>query len=179
MAQSPVQTSYTDVLAQPFAGAIADAAYAHEIVPAYNTEESTSIPFGWAVARDNTAPYGAQGLGAKLPAATSDKLMGITVHSHSYSLNPLNLELDTVGMKPGVLMNVMRYGRIWAIAELGCAAGDRVYVRCTSAGSGKGSLLNTDPGSNTVVATTGKFAEWQTAASALGLAIIEVDMVNA
>ena len=179
MGQQPVQTTYTDILSQPFAGSIADAAFAREIVPAFNTEASTSIPFGWGVARDNTAPYGAQGIGAKLPAATTDKLLGITVFSHSFSLNPLNLELDTVGMKPGVLMNVMRHGRIWAIAELGSAAGDRVFVRCTAAGSGKGSLLNTDPGSSTVVATTGKIGEWQTAAAALGLAIAEVNFVNA
>jgi hypothetical protein len=105
--------------------------------------------------------------------------MGITAFSHSYSLNPLNLEIDSVGMKPGVLMNVMRHGRIWAIAELGSAAGDRVFARCTTAGSGKGSLLNTDPGGSTVVATTGKFAEWQTASSALGLAVLEVMIINA
>lgn len=179
MSQAANQTAYTDILALSFAGKRADCTYAHEIVPAFNTESSAEIAFGLGVARDNTSPYAATGVGAKLPAATTDKLLGITVFSHSYSLNPNNLELGTTGMKAGVLMNVMRHGRIWAIAELGAAGGDRLFVRCTSAGSGKGSLLNSDPGSSTVVATTGKIGEWCTAASALGLAIVEVMFVNA
>lgn len=180
MAQSPVQTTYTDALSLPVAGQIADAFLQPTIVPALNNEASTSIPFGWGVARDTaTAATAPQGLGAKLPAATSDKFMGITVFSQAYSLNPNNLELDTVGMKPGVLMSVMRQGRIWAAPELGCTVGNSLFVRCTSAGAGKGSLLAADPGSNTVIATTGKVGEWQGTSSSGVLTILEVDALNA
>jgi hypothetical protein len=180
MPQSPAQTAYTDILTAAFAGQVADCEYKPVIAPAFNTEVSASIPFGWGVVRDNTAPYGANGIGAKLPAATTDKFFGITVFSHSYSRNPLNQEIDSVGMLPGTLMNVMRRGRIWAIAELGSAAGDKLFVRCTAAGQGKGSLLNSDPGGSTVIANSvGALGQWQSAASALGLAIAEVYAQNA
>lgn len=180
MATTPVQTSYTDALSLPFAGVIANCIYAPEIATGINND-AASVPFGWGVARD-TSLTGAPQLGAKLPAATTDKFFGITVHSHAYSAGvgtTASADLDTVGMKTGVMMNIMRHGRIWANAELGSAPGDRGFVRCTAAGLGKGSLLNSDPGSNTVIASTGKILEWQTSAAATALAVLEVFAMNA
>lgn len=178
MATTPVQTTYPDALALPFPGVEADCSTPSSKVPAFNTEASAEIAFGLGVARDNTAPYDVDGNGAKLPAATGDKLLGIVRHSHAYSNSP-NGDLGTTGLKPGAVMTVMRIGRIWGIAELGATPGQSLFIRCTSAGSGKGSLLNSDPGSSTVVATTGKIGEWQTKASALGVAIVEVNFLNA
>lgn len=178
MATTPVQLTYSDFIAAPFAGVLVDSAV-NETASAINTEASAEIPFGWGVARDNTAPFDVMGNGGKLPAATTDKFFGISRFSHSYSLNPANLELGTVGMKPGVMMNLLRRGRIWAICEDGCSPGAKLFVRCTAAGAGKGSLLAADPGGSTVLVPISKIGEWQSKAAALALAILEVTASNA
>lgn len=171
MATTPVQTSYSNALTPAFAGMRAAYRLAPVIVSGMNND-SVSMPFGWGVARDTTLS-GAPDMGAKMPGATTDKFFGITLHSHSYSRGPV-VEIDNVGVVPGVMLSILREGRVWAVAELGCTPGDRLYVRCTAAGAGKGSLLNADPGGGVVLATTGKIGEWQTSAAATALAIVEV-----
>lgn len=175
---TPVQTTYLDQIPLPYAGLAGDCAD-DSIVGAFNTEGSAEIPFGFAVARDNTAPYDTLGNGAKLPSAASGAgsvLLGIVRHSHAFSNSP-NGDLGTTGLKPGVMMDVMRVGRIWAICEDGCTPGDRLFVRHTVAGTGKGSLRSTDAGGATCLDATTK-GEWQTKAAALGVAMIDVDFVN-
>ncbi len=172
---TPVQTTYTDGLALPYAGLPGDVSDS-VIVPAFNTEASAEIAFGLVVARDNTAPYDTNGNGAKLPAASTDKLMGIVRHSHAYSNSP-NGDLGTTGLKPGAMMNVLRSGRIWAVCEDGCSPGDRLFVRYTAAGTGKGSLRSTDAGGSTCIDATTK-GEWVTKAAAGAVAMIDVDFVN-
>ena len=171
----PVQTTYLDRAGLGYAGEIADGGAA-EVAPAFNTEAATSIPFGFAVARDNTAPYGVSGNGAKLPASAGDVIYGLVRMSHAYS-NSVNGDLDAVGLKPGAVMNVVRKGRIWAICEDGCAPGARLFVRYTAAGAGKGTCRATDAGGSTCLDVTTK-GEWQTTASALGLAILDLDCVS-
>lgn len=179
MATTPVQTSYLDQIPLPYAGLAADGSDAPETVGAYNTEASAEIPFGFAVARDNTSPYDVAGNGVKLPSAASGaggQLLGIVRHSHSFSNSP-NGDLGTTGLKPGTMMPVMRKGRIWAICEDGCSPGDRLWVRYTAAGTGKGSCRATDAGGSTSIDATTK-GEWQTKAAALGVAILEIDFIN-
>lgn len=170
-----IQTTYLDQAPLPFAGVIAEPS-PEPPVSAINTEVSAEIPFGYAVARDNTAPYDVNGNGAKLPAAGTDKLLGIVRHSHAYSNSPGG-DLGTAGLKPGAVMSVQRKGRIWAVCEDGCVGGDRLFVRHTTAGAGKGALRATDAGGSTCIDATTK-AEWQTKAAALGVAILEIDFTN-
>ncbi len=169
-----IQTTYLDRAPLAYAGVIAEPS-PEPPVSAFNTD-AVEIPFGHCVARDNTAPYDVSGNGAKLPAAGADTLMGIVRHSHAY-LNSPNGDLGTTGLKPGAVMSVQRKGRIWAACEDGCVPGNRLFVRYTAAGTGKGSLRATDTGGSTGIDATTK-AEWQTKAAALGLAILEIDFTN-
>lgn len=178
MATTPVQTSYLDQIPLPYAGLAGDCAD-DSIASFFNTEGAAEIPFGFAVARDNTSPYDVNGNGAKLPSAASGAggtLAGVVRHSHAYSNSP-NGDLGTTGLKPGAMMDVMRVGRIWAICEDGCSPGDRLWVRYTAAGTGKGSLRSTDAGGSTCIDATTK-GEWQTKAAALAVAMIDIDFVN-
>lgn len=173
---TPVQTSYLDNPPLPYAGLAGDASEGTQIVGAFNTEASAEIPFGFVVARDNTSPYDVNGNGAKLPAASTDKLLGVTRHSHAFSNSP-NGDLGSTGLKPGAMMDVLRLGRIWAACEDGCSPGDRLFVRYTSAGTGKGTLRSTDAGGSTCIDATTK-GEWQTKASAGAVAMIDIDFIN-
>jgi len=174
MATTPVQTTYLDNPPLPYAGL--SGSCDDEAISGFFNTDVVSIPFGFGVARDNTSPYDLLGNGAKLPTATTDKIAGIVRHSHAFSNSP-NGDLDATGLKVGAMMDVLRVGRIWGICEDGCVPGDRLFIRCTAAGTGKGSLRSTDPGGSTVVDCTTK-AEWQTKAAALGVAMLDVDFVN-
>lgn len=170
-----IQTTYLDQAPLPSAGVIAEP-NPEPPVTAISTEGSAEIPFGFAVARDNTAPYDVNGNGAKLPAGGADVLLGIVRHSHAYSNSPSG-DLGVSGLKPGSVMSVQRRGRIWGICEDGCVPGNRLFVRYTVAGTGKGSLRATDAGGSTCIDATTK-GEWQTKAAALGVAVLEIDFIN-
>lgn len=179
MPTTPVQSTYLDNPPLPYAGLAGDGSEGTQIVGAFNTEASAEIAFGLAVVRDNTAPYDVNGNGAKLPSAASGAgsvLLGIVRHSHAFSNSPGG-DLGTTGLKPGTMMDIMRVGRIWAICEDGCSPGDRLFVRHTAAGTGRGSLRATDAGGATCLDATTK-GEWQTKAAALGVAMIDVDFIN-
>ena len=111
--------------------------------------------------------------------AETSKVKGIVAHSHAHSNSP-NGDLGTTGLKADSVMNVLRKGRIWAIAEDGCVPGDRLWVRCT-AGSPAGtefvgSLGNADEGTETIDCTAQ--GVWLSTASAGGVALLEVDFTN-
>lgn len=175
MATTPVQTSYLDNQPLPYAGLMADTDDS-EVYPAYNAEASAQIPFGFAVARYTTAPYDVWGNGVKLPASAADVIMGICRHSHAYSNAPGG-DLGATGLNPNAVLNVLRRGRIWAVCEDGCAPGARLWIRYTAAGTGKGTLRSTDAGGSTCLDATTK-GEWQTAAAAGAVAMIDVNFVN-
>lgn len=178
MSATPVQTAYTEYPAVGFPGMVAAGRDGVDAVPAYNTD-AVSLPWGFGVVRDNTAPYDGAGIGAKLPAATGNQFAGLVMYSHSNTIGGLAPDIDAIGPKVGSVFNVVRQGRIWAICENGCLPGNRLYVRCTAAGSGFGSLLSSDPGSSTVLVTVGKAGEWQTKAAAGALAVVNVTVDNA
>lgn len=178
MATTPVQTTYLDQIPLPYPGMPGDSSEGSQIVGAFNSD-AVSIPFGFVVARDNTSPYDVNGNGAKLPSAasgTGGTLLGIVRHSHAFSNSP-NGDLDATGLKVGAMMDVLRLGRIWATCEDGCVPGDRLFVRYTAAGTGKGTLRSTDAGGSTCIDATTK-GEWQTKASAGAVAMIDVDFIN-
>lgn len=169
------QTSYAE-MAAAFAGMLADAGivkYAETMVQA---EASAEVPFGIVVVM-NTAPT-ADGTPAKakLPAASTDKLWGIVLHSHSYDTRT---ELGTTGLKPKTLLSALRKGRVWVTVETAVAVGDRGHVRYAAGAGGTqlGALRNAAVGSETIDATTQiVFVTAQTVAG--GLAVAEVDFTN-
>lgn len=175
------QTSYVNQGAG-FAGQLL-AEFGDGIVSAINSEASLEIAFGCAVKFGGVANVDQS---AKLPTAETDKIMGIVLHSHAYSLETdvgtgANGGAATVrpGIKPGKMMNVLRKGRVLAICEDGCVPGDRLWVRGVSAGDGVeflGGLNNADDSTDTVDCTNQ--GVWLTTAAAGGLAELEVDFTN-
>lgn len=175
------QTSYPDAMTVGFAGQLL-AEFGDGIVSMQNSEATNEIAFGAAV------KWGAvvgNNKSAKLPAAESDKICGIVLHSHAYSDSDLgqgaNGGAATVrpGVKPGKMMNVLRKGRVRVIVEDAVIPGDRLWVRAVSAGDGVeflGGVLPADDGTDTVDCTNqGVFL---TAADAGGFADLEVDFTN-
>lgn len=143
---------------------------------AYNGEASAKILFGrgviWGSATDGKV--------AKLPSAETDKVMGITAHSHNYDTGPNgNLDPDptTGGVRPGVKLSVLRRGVIVVKVRTGCAPGDRGWVRAV-AGGGEwlGAIENADD-STDMIDCTGQI-EFLEYAAANGLARVAVDFAN-
>ncbi len=161
----PMQTTYTDSPANGIAGQLACRYNDAEIASCYNAEASAEVAFGtavkWGSATDQKA--------VKVPAAETDKIKGVVVHSHAYE-NGENGELGTTGVQSGGKLEVLRHGEIWVIAEDGCAPGDRAWVRCTAGGAGElvGGFPIADEGTETIDTTS--YLEFQTYAAAGGLA---------
>lgn len=165
----PVQTSYAANFTAGFSGQLYGTD-GHDCIAMRNDEASAAIPFGRAVkfasATDGTA--------AVFPTAETDVIAGITVHSHRYSSDDLN----STGMLPEVIMNVLRRGLILVTVEDAVVPGDRLWVRAVAGGDPEflGGLLPADDSTDTVDCTgQGVFL---TPAAAGGLAVLSVDFTN-
>lgn len=164
-----VQTTYSQSMTAAFAGMLADGS-ANDCIAMRNDEETASIAFGRAVKFGSAT----DGTSAVLPAAETDVVAGLVVHSHAYASN----ELDSTGVKVGGILNVLRKGRIWVTVEDAVVPGDRLWVRAVAGGDPEflGGLLPADDGTDTIDCTgQGQFL---TAAAAGGLAILEVDFTG-
>lgn len=166
-----VQSSYVRQITAAIAGLLADDG-PHDIIAMVNEEASASIPFGVAVKK------GTADTGAKLPAAETDAIIGITVHTHNYSNSP-NGDLDSSGdMKPGAVMNVLRRGRIWVYARSGAvvAFDSRLWVRAV-AGVGEylGAAEDADDSTDTIDCT--KQGQFITSGNTDALVVLEVDFL--
>lgn len=174
------QTTYDTDPAAAFAGLIAEAgAFLNgDVRGMYNAEASAKIPFGRAVKWGSTTDNRA----AKLPAADSDKIVGIVAHSHAYENDATFGELDpsttTGGVRAGGKLSVLRRGVIWVVAEDAVVPGDRLWVRAVAGGDPEflGGCTNADDGSDTIDCT-GQ-GEWLDAADAGELARLSVDFTN-
>lgn len=168
---SAVQTSYALKQTAAYAGMVADGCHP-DIEAAFNEEASAEIAFGRAV------KYGVADNGALLPTAETSKIRGIVTHSHAYSNGPYG-DLGTTGVKAGGVLNVMRKGRIWVVAEDAVVPGDRLWVRAVAGGDPEflGGLTNADDSTDTIDCTN--VGVWRTTAAAGALAILEVDFTNA
>lgn len=91
-----------------------------------NGESSAEIPFGVCVAQ-GTADKEAIKL-----AATSDKLVGIVVHRHSYVYG---VDLGDTGLKPDAAMGVMTRGECWVLVEEDVTPASTVYTRAVATGN--------------------------------------------
>lgn len=112
------QTSYGTSPGKAYAGMLADAGASYK--RALINEESSGIPFGIGLARGTTEDD------AKLPAAATDELAGIAVHSHAYDQDGLT---GTAGIPADTLGTVLAEGSIVVKTEQSMAPGDPVYVR--------------------------------------------------
>lgn len=171
-----VQTSYNDAPAIGFAGMLADDG-PHDIMAMIN-QDTASIAFGRGVIFKS----GGNDQDVKLPLTSqADKVVGIVVHSNAYSrswtdVNGTFGQVDSVGLRPGVMMNVLRKGRILVVCEDGCTKGDRLYVRAVSAEDGTEFYggLNNASDSTDMIDCTGQ-GQWLTTTAAGQLAVLEVD----
>lgn len=170
----PVQTTYNISMTKAIEGALADNG-PHDIRAFYNAEASASIAFGRAV------KFGSADRAALLPTAETDKIQGITIHvSNVYTVGFDGAQLDAVGMRPGVVMSVLRKGRIWARARKAATRGDRLWVRAVSSDTGletRGGLENADDSTDTIDCTAQ--GVWLESVAEGELGVLEVDFTNA
>lgn len=156
-----------------FPGMLSDAT-PHQCDSRVSEEASAEIPFGTMVIRGADEDNGALQLHTS-SAATVALLAGIVVHTHNYA-KPT--QLGDIGLKPGVVLNLLQKGRIWVTTEDACDPGDTVKVRAIAAGAEvKGAFRVAADASDCV--DISKFARWITSAGAGGVAMLEIDMTNA
>lgn len=156
-----VQTTYTTAPAAAYAGMLADDSENDAIT--MNNQDTVSIPFGTAVVYKNSP---ASDKDAALPANSSDKLAGITIHSHDFE-RQFTLaggttvgELDSTGVTVGAELAVLTTGTIWVKVITACAAGDSVFVSYSSGGTwttGQGQFGNAADSGHTIAVTNAQF----------------------
>lgn len=172
-----VQSTFSDGPAIGFAGTL-DSNMAHDVITMKNAEASASIAFGRAVKFKDTVSSDKD---AVLPAAETDKIIGIVLRADTYSVAWTDLDgtvhgqLDSTGIKPGNFMNVLRRGRVLVVCEDAVEAGDKLWVRAVAGGDPEflGGLNNADDGTNMIDCTAN--GTWLTSASAGGLAWLDVN----
>jgi hypothetical protein len=173
----PVQTSVSDMPSAAFAGLLVGTQ--HTIIGMRNAHASAEMVPGRGVV---FKAGGTTDQDATLPAAETDKLAGIVVHSdvydRTYTLADGSTagELGTTGYKVGAMVNVLRRGQIWAVCEDGCAPGDKLWVRAVAGADPEflGGLNNADDSTDMIDATA--VGTWLTTASAGGLAVLSVNL---
>ena len=164
-----VQTSFSTSRTQGIAGQV-EGNTARETESMRNDEATAEIPFGVAIRHGSTTDEMDAIL---LTAITGQLIAGIVMHSHSYA----DTQLGDDGVKPGALINVVRWGRMLVICEDGCSVGDKLHVRAVAVGSElQGALLAAQDGTDTINCTSS--GTWRTSAAAGGLAVLEFDFRN-
>lgn len=178
MADMSLQTTYSEKPAIGYEGQIDGDDYVAR--PYKNAEASASIAFGRAVVR---AAAPTTDFDAVLPSAETDKVIGIVARSNSYepywtdTAGNAHGQLKSDGLVPGTMMNVVRRGRMLVKAATAVTPGDRLWVRAVAAGAEYlGALEDADDGTDTIDCTMQ--GEWQSTASAGGLAWLEFDFIN-
>lgn len=165
----PMQTDYSFAPAVAVEGQLACRENEARIDSCYNAD-AVSILFGRAVEGASATDEKA----VKLPNVETDTVKGFTVRTHSIAPDPRGELDDTLGVKVGGQLNVLRQGTIWVKVRTGCAPEDKLWVQTVSTGGRLiGGAENADDGSNTIDCTTkGRFVTY---AAALGLAKLYVN----
>lgn len=158
------QTAVASAITGAFAGQSGDSSNKQDD-SFINGESSAEIPFG-VVVQQGTADNE-----CLLLTATSNVLIGVTLHSNNYQLTT---ELGTTGVKPNVTMNVRSQGRVWVTVEEAVTPASNVLVRAVAAGSEvAGAFRDTADGSDCI--DISGFARYLTSAGIAGLALVEFD----
>jgi hypothetical protein len=172
-----VQSTFSDAPAIGYAGTL-DSNLAHDVITMVNAEASSSIAFGRAVKFADTVTTDKD---AVLPAAETDKILGIVLRADTYGVAWTDLDgntygqLDSTGIVPGAFMNVLRRGRVLVVCEDAVEAGDKLWVRAVAGGDPEflGGLNNADDSTDMIDCTAN--GTWLTSASAGGLAWLDVN----
>ena len=182
----PVQTTYGLNAPIGIVGGIADAGLAdgRNIAPMVNAEASAAVPYGHAVKVFLATGDGYDGFqeanqGAKLPAANTDAVWGLVVHS-PVTMDDVTIAAGVFGVAAGGVINVMRRGRMIVKPEAssGVVPGARLYVRAVAgAGEYLGGLRGSADSTDCIPCTNQ--GVWITKPDAVnGLAILEVDFIG-
>lgn len=123
---SAIQTSVATSTDVCFPGMEPDSSQPGAVNSYLNEEASAEIPFGVMVGQGVTDG------GCLLLAATSDKLIGVVMHSHAYAKD---LELGDDGLKPSVTVGVKAKGRAWVLVEEDVTPASDVLVRAVATGN--------------------------------------------
>lgn len=157
------QTSYATTPDAGFPGMIYDLT-PHKIDSLANAEASAEIPFGFGVVQ------GASDNAAVLPAADTDKFIGVVIHSNTYDYGT---QIGDTGVKPKNILNVMKFGRCWVKVEEAVNKGDRAFLRYTVNGGNTPGGWRKSGDSSKAVELLG--VTYYTSAGAGGYAVIEID----
>ena len=162
----PVQTSISQAPVNGYAGMAADDG-PKDVLSAYNREGS-ALPFGLALIK-GTGPND-----VKKPtgATVAGDLLGIAEFTHAYK----NYDLSNAdGIPVGGMVNLARKGRYLVKVEEAVLVGDTAFVRIASGAGGTvlGSFRRSAD-TSTAISWTG--VKYLTAASANGLAVIDLNL---
>ncbi len=113
------QTSVSEYV-EAIVGLLADNTRKKDCAARVNAEASAGIPFGLMVKR------GTDENEVVLISALADAMDGIATFGHSFAKPQ---ELDTDGIQPGTVFDVLQRGRIYVAPEADVARTDKVYVR--------------------------------------------------
>lgn len=165
----PVQTTYGHTPDAAIVGQCDNGTYRSGDFRTMFNGAAPEIAFGRAVRYGSVT----DARDARLPAAETDKIVGLLAHSHSYENGP-NGDLGTVGVKQGGKLNVLRKGRMWVINEDAVVPGDPVWVRAVASGDPEflGGLTNADDGTDTIQIP----GTWQSASAAGAGAWVEINL---
>ncbi len=185
MAITGVQTTYLTAPVIGYAG-MREGTADDVVITGKNVEVSAGMPFGIGVVWKTSGAT--SDIDMLLPAAQSDLVAGIVVHSHSHPLQWTDAsgshgELAATGLVPGTLFNLLREGMIMVPVASGCKPSDRLFVRAVSnAGISTqlGSCENAADSTNMIdCSKQGQFLTTAVASvSAPNLAWLAVDFVN-
>lgn len=157
------QTSYATALTAALAGMLCD--IGPNQVRSMRNQESVEVPFGLGIAQ------GTADDAFKLPAASGDKCVGITMHTQVANTVVLT---NLSAVEASGRANILTSGHIWVSVEGAVAVGGAVYMRYASGGGGsqKGSFR---ADADTSTASLVKGARYRTSTSGAGLAQVEFD----
>ncbi len=152
-----------------FEGALADSSRP-ECESRVNEEASAEIPFGVMVAEGSADKQ----KGALNLSAQADKLAGVVTHSHAYNKDN---ELGATGLKPDVVMTVLRRGVVWVKVEESVTPDSPVRVRAVATGSEVPGAFRTSQDLTDTIDIS-SFARYLGSASAGGLVKLWIDMLD-
>lgn len=150
-----MQTSYSVYSAKGYEGQRADS----RPMTAWPARNNTGavLPFGRFVVHDTGS--GTSEFAAKLPSASTDKILGISVRDMAH--NPNGLTAGTEGILDDDMFSVCSTGTIYVKTEQNVTPSDPVFVRFTANGAGTapGQVRKDADTSNAVALTSARFAE--------------------
>lgn len=156
----PVQTAYAAEQDVAQEGQRADLSLIDIIS---KSAEGSDVNFGRAVVRGTSDDQ------AKLPSASGQAFMGVTEYTTAWSANASDVHLYEENRE----MNIVSFGRMWAITEQAVVPGDPVFFRHT-VGAGGTIIGRFRKDADTATADQIDGASFETTAGAGALAMIQI-----